>query len=198
MILICFRHQWKEKNYRGWEGYLKTGRDLCSGSELDLVWLTGWYEDKAVSINLLLRSIKNPICARDLQGTHLINNLVPSSSLRDSLSHLCRYSFFLVCQVSPNEDDVWRESASVTSCFSQHANTLTSDDPTMGPCSTVNKTWSSVCKEPALFADPNRSSSLSFQLLVFNMNEDCWSKQPPTRRTRCRASLCFLPHLGWY
>lgn len=33
--------------------------------------------------------MKNPICARDLRVTHLINNLAPSSSPRDSLSHLC-------------------------------------------------------------------------------------------------------------
>lgn len=40
-ILICFCHPWKRKNYRVWGGFLKAVGDSCSGSELDLVWVTG-------------------------------------------------------------------------------------------------------------------------------------------------------------
>lgn len=107
----------------------------------------GWtdrleYVDKAVSINPPLRSMKKPIWVPDLQGTYLINNLAPSSSPGDSLSHLGYCSFFPrhVSQVWMVQDDLWRESDGGTSCFSQHANTLPSHCKTMMLCSTVNTT----------------------------------------------------------
>lgn len=139
--------------------------------------------DKAVSINPPLCSMKKPICVRDLQGTHLINNLAPSSS--PTVCHILAFAVFPrhVSQVCTVQNDLWRESIGVTSCFSQHANTLPSHNVTMMVCSTVNQNKSdlsfSAPEDSALFGI-QMGVKLSFQLLVSSMNEGCWSKQPPT------------------
>lgn len=146
--------------------------------------------------------MKKPICVRDLQGTHLINNLAPSSS--PTVCHILAIAVFPrhISQVWTVQNDLWRESVGVTSCFSQHANTLPSHNVTMMVCSTVNKNKSDLSfsapvkillclgsKQKLSF--PSSSSSLVW------MRAAGQSSRPLTRRARCRASRRFLPHFSW-
>lgn len=93
-----------------------------------------WYRDNAVSINLLLNAMKNPICVDDLQGTHLINNLVPLSSHTSSLSQLSHAIFVLlhhtpfICaawgQLKLTSGEVESVNAIASLYFWQHMNTF--------------------------------------------------------------------------
>lgn len=78
-----------------WEIFILLSREGIRFDVTDRLW----YRDKAVSINLLLNAMANPICVDDLQGTHLINNLVPFSSQNTSLSHLS-YAIFVLLHFS--------------------------------------------------------------------------------------------------
>lgn len=97
-----------------------------------------WYRDSAVSINLLLNATENPICVDDLQGTHLINNLVAFSSQNavcpiSAVAFLFCYIFHLSCVQHGVSSDwpcgaVESEDAVASLFFWQYVNTFRARD----------------------------------------------------------------------
>lgn len=148
--------------------------------------------------------MKNPICVRDLQGTHLINNLAPSSSLRNSLSHLGYCSFFFSSSRLSGVDGPGWPLEGISQCNFLFLSVckctpISHDDLFHLEYSLIRSLFQRDCEESAVLGSklelifPSSSSSSSSSTVWMRIAGP--SSRPLTRQARCRASRRFPPTL---